>query len=142
MSQGLRLSPPCWMQLSQPCLFFPKLLQKKRLQEHTQLALCLRQRQSKAAGDAPLPIKVNGTKDSCVLHKFHLPGSLLLLHSLTKPLSGLSCLLGVFGIGQKPSLKRKGPGVNRARRFTHTTHTHAYIHMHTHIHIHMYAHAL
>lgn len=80
---------------------------------------------STAAGDVPLPIKINGTKAPCVLHEFHLPGSSPLYH-LTKPPPGLSCPLGVFGIGQRPSIKGKGPEVNQARGFAHIRHTHLY----------------
>jgi hypothetical protein len=75
---------------------FPWLLAKRCYHENTQLALCLRVRQARAAGDVPLPIKINGTKLPCVLHEFYLPGSLVSSVLLLSLPSGLSCPLGVF----------------------------------------------
>lgn len=77
---------------------FPSSLQRCQY-EDTQLAWCLRERQDKAVGDVPLPIKLNGTKLPCVLHEFYLPGSLLSTALSPSPPSGPSCPLGVFGIG-------------------------------------------
>lgn len=108
----------------------PCYLQKRHLQEHTQLALCLRERQSKTAGDVPLPIKINGTKAPCVLHEFHLPGSLLSVFSHQAP-SRLSCPLQVFDTGQKSSLKRRRPCKSDQEAHAQPTHTSLYTHADT-----------
>ena len=118
----------------------PSYLQTTLLQEHAQLALCPRERRSKAAGDVPLPIKINGTKTPCVLHKLPLPGSFHLPCSLPKPSPGFSHPLGVFGIIWGPSLKGKGKGVNQTRVHTHQTHTCTRTHMLSQVYTHMHTH--
>lgn len=139
--EGLGLSLPHWMQPSQPCLFPAQVIYKRACcrSMHAQLALRPRERRSKAAGDVPLPIKINGTKAPCVLHKLPLLGSFHLPCSLPKPSSGFTHPLGVFGIIWGPSLKGKGKGVNQTGVRTHPTHKCTCTHMaqpdlHTHAH--------
>lgn len=115
----------------------PSYLQKRHLQEHTQLALCLRERQSKAAGDVPLPIKINGTKTPSVLHEFHLPGSLLSIFSHQAP-SWLSYPLRVLDTGQKPSLREGGQGKSGQEAHAHPTHTCLLIHTCRHMCVYMH----
>lgn len=123
----------------------PSYLQKRLLQEHAQLALRPRERRSKAAGDVPLPIKINGTKTPCVVHELPLPGSFHLPRPLPKPSSGFSHPLGVFGIIWGPSLEGKEKGVNQTGVHTHPTHTCTCTYMaqpdlHTHAHSYMCTH--
>lgn len=115
--------------------FLPKLFAKEAAAEACTVGFGPRERRSKAAGDVPLPIKINGTKTPCVAHELPLLGSFHLPHSLPKPSSGFSHPLGVFGIIWGPSLQGKEKGVNQTGVHTHPTHTwlsQIYTHMHTH----------
>lgn len=110
-------------------LSFPSYLQKRRLQEHTQLALCPRERRSKAAGEVPLPIKLNGTKAPCALQELPLPGSFCLHRSLPK--SSFWALPSPEGLWHNlgPIIKGKGAR-SKSDGGSHTPNTH----MHTHTH--------
>lgn len=84
-AKGLGQWCPTRMPRYQLCLFSPESSVQAALAS-TQLAAHPRERQSGAAGDMPLPIKINGTKAPCVVHDVHLPGS---FHFAKAPLRAL-----------------------------------------------------
>lgn len=144
MPPGLLISSHClgppgasqgsWTVASKPdaaISTLPELFAKGGLQEHTQLALCPRERQSKAAGDVPPPIKINGTKAPWVLHEFHLLDPFPF--PILPPSPVLSFPLPWMSLAQVPSSEGRVPKGNQTRVHTHRE-SHTCTHSHTQLH--------